>query len=295
MEAIGRVHQVTTAFLQQACLDIERNGLTSCLRLPSLSKYRDLFGGPSSNIPRLARSSISKHTEMAPPLPGRLPLGDPKGVKRPAGLRMSKPLASLTGVQPDMHYTTDCFNAVLGAVTRNVAPKPYDPGSNKRKRVAVSPGPEPGLTNSRTSTAATNDFRFGISKGCEDTPANQPCGNLWSHGDVDMNPQTVDPIFVLPDRTNSSTSSPAPRGAITEPFTGSSHTSPSLGLGNTPEENRIDLRQFQGRVATPLWQSTEEGLFARITETIAQYSGDGNDPWALLNGEHNWGGGASTN
>ncbi|UKZ81244.1 hypothetical protein TrVFT333_009016 [Trichoderma virens FT-333] len=118
MEAIGRLHQVTTAFLQQACLDIERNGLTSCLRLPSLSKYRDLFGGPASNIPRLARSSVSQHTEMSSPLPGRLPLGQPKGHRRPSGLRMN------------------CFNAILGAVTRNVAPKTFDPVNNKRKRVA---------------------------------------------------------------------------------------------------------------------------------------------------------------
>ncbi|RFU78140.1 binuclear zinc transcription factor [Trichoderma arundinaceum] len=296
MEAIGRVHQVTTAFLQQACLDIERNGLTSSLRLPSLSKYRDLFGGPASNIPRLARSSVSKHTEMSSPLPGRLPLGTPKGVRRPAGLRMSKPLASLTGVQPELHHTTDCFNAVLGAVTRNVAPKPHDSVGHKRKRVAVSPGPESGMmAKPGTSGTSASDFRFNISEGCANTPANQACGNLWPPGGVDMNPQAVDPIFVLPDRSNSSVSSPIQRGTGTEPFSGSSHTSPSLGLGNTPEENRIDLRQFRGRIATPIWQSTEEGLFNHITETIAQLSGDGNDPWALLNGEHNWNGGATTN
>ncbi|EHK17060.1 uncharacterized protein TRIVIDRAFT_112751, partial [Trichoderma virens Gv29-8] len=266
MEAIGRLHQVTTAFLQQACLDIERNGLTSCLRLPSLSKYRDLFGGPASNIPRLARSSVSQHTEMSSP--------------------MSKPLASLTGIQPELNHTTDCFNAILGAVTRNVAPKTFDPVNNKRKRVAVSPGPDAGITTiPRTSGIAEGEFRFSISKGALDTPANRACGNLFP-GEVDMNTNTqaVDPIFVLPDRTNSSASSPIQRGAGTEPFSASSHTSPSLGLGNTPEENRIDLRQFQGRISTPLWHSTEEGLFNHITETIAQYSGDGNDPWAVAKG-----------
>ncbi|KAL7934443.1 hypothetical protein V8C35DRAFT_28119 [Trichoderma chlorosporum] len=297
MEAVGRTHQVTTAFLQQACLDIERNGLTSCLRLPSLSKYRDLFGGPSSNIPRLARTSVSQHTEMSPPLPGRLPLGAPKGHRRPAGLRMNKPLASLTGIQPPLTHTTDCFNAILGAVTRNVAPKDFDPVSHKRKRVAASPGPEAGMAvNPKMPGMAAKEFRFSLSKGAMDTPANHPCGNLFP-GEVDMsmNTQAVDPIFVLPDRTNSSASSPIQRGTITEPFSASSHTSPSLGLGNTPEENRIDLRQFQGRISTPLWQSTEEGLFNHITETIAQYSGDGNDPWALLNGEQNNWNGATMN
>ncbi|UKZ95512.1 uncharacterized protein TrAFT101_010348 [Trichoderma asperellum] len=288
MEAIGRVHMVTTAFLQQACLDIERNGLTSSLKLPSLAKYRDLFGGPASSIPLLARSSISKHTEMSPPLPGRLPLGMPKGNRRPTNLRMSKPLGSLTGVIPDVHHTTDCFNAILGAVTRNVAPKQPAPVSNKRRRVAVSPVPEPVMTaNSKASgTSAAGYFRYNIS--------DQACGTLWSQGEMDMNIQVVDPIFTLPDRTTSSESSPAQRGAGTEPFSGSSHTSPGLGLGNTPEENRIDLRQFQGRIATPIWQSTEEGLFNHITETIAQFSGDGDDPWAILNGENNWNGGTTT-
>lgn len=288
MEAIGRIHMVTTAFLQQACLDIERNGLTSSLKLPSLAKYRDLFGGPASSIPLLARSSISKHTEMSPPLPGRLPLGMPKGNRRPTNLRMSKPLGSLTGVIPEVHHTTDCFNAILGAVTRNVAPKPSAPVSNKRRRVAVSPVPEPVMTaNSKASgTLGANHFRYNIS--------DQACGTLWSQGEMDMNVQVVDPIFTLPDRTTSSESSPAQRGAGTEPFSGSSHTSPGLGLGNTPEENRIDLRQFQGRISTPIWQSTEEGLFNHITETIAQFSGDGDDPWAILNGENNWNGGTTT-
>jgi hypothetical protein len=110
---------------------------------------------------------------------------------------------------------------------------------------------------------------------------------------MEMNVQgPVDPIFALPDRTTSSESSPAQRG--TEPFSGSSNTSPGLGLGNTPEENRIDLRQFQGRIATPIWQSTEEGLFNHITETIAQFSGDGDDPWAILSGENSWNGGTTT-
>lgn len=298
MEAIGRVHMVTTAFLQQACLDIERNGLTSSLKLPSLSKYRNLFGGPASSIPLLARSSVSKHTEMSPPLPGRLPLGMPKGYRRPTGMRMSKPLGSLTGVQPETRHTTDCFNAILGAVTRNVAPKqPAPVVNNKRRRVAESPVPEPAMTaNSKASgTSAASNFRYNISGGCVETSANQACGNLWPQGEIDLNIQgVIEPIFALPDRTTSSESSPAQRGAGTEPFSGSSHTSPGLGLGNTPEENRIDLRQFQGRIATPIWQNTEEGLFNHITETIAQFSGDGDDPWAILNGDNSWDGGTTT-
>ncbi|KAK1237063.1 hypothetical protein MKX07_000485 [Trichoderma sp. CBMAI-0711] len=48
MEAISRIHLITSAFLQQACLDIDKNGLSSIIKLPNLYQYRDLFGGPAS-------------------------------------------------------------------------------------------------------------------------------------------------------------------------------------------------------------------------------------------------------
>ncbi|KAK1674563.1 hypothetical protein BDP55DRAFT_612092, partial [Colletotrichum godetiae] len=76
MEAIGRRHIITQAFLQQIFMDIERNGLSGVIDLPNLANYKNLFGWTSSNIPLLARTSISKHTEIQPPLPGRLPLGN---------------------------------------------------------------------------------------------------------------------------------------------------------------------------------------------------------------------------
>ncbi|PKK49291.1 hypothetical protein CI102_5732, partial [Trichoderma harzianum] len=65
MEAMGRIHMITCAFLQQACLDIDNNGLSGSIKLPILYQYRNLFGGPASNIPLLARSPISRHTQMS--------------------------------------------------------------------------------------------------------------------------------------------------------------------------------------------------------------------------------------
>ncbi|EHK20134.1 uncharacterized protein TRIVIDRAFT_122942, partial [Trichoderma virens Gv29-8] len=65
MEAVGRIHMVTCAFMQQACLDIDNNGLSGRIKLPILYQYRNLFGGPASNIPLLARSPISRHTQMS--------------------------------------------------------------------------------------------------------------------------------------------------------------------------------------------------------------------------------------
>ncbi|KAL2752749.1 hypothetical protein ACRALDRAFT_1052542 [Sodiomyces alcalophilus JCM 7366] len=74
MEAISRSHYITRSFLQQLCADVERNGLGSIIRLPSLAEYRNPFGWPCSNIPLLARNHLTKHTDIQTPLPGRLPL-----------------------------------------------------------------------------------------------------------------------------------------------------------------------------------------------------------------------------
>ncbi|KAI2466576.1 hypothetical protein F4781DRAFT_434250 [Annulohypoxylon bovei var. microspora] len=80
MEALGRSHSITRAFLLQVVVDIERNGIQHIARLPRLDRISDDFGTKiSHNIPLLARSSISRHSEVQPPLPGRLPLGGPVG------------------------------------------------------------------------------------------------------------------------------------------------------------------------------------------------------------------------
>lgn len=83
MEAIGRQHKITRAFLHQAILDIERNGLTTSVKIPWFAKYANgenlMY---THNIPLLARSSVSRHSKIQPPLPGRLPLGNPVGTLR---------------------------------------------------------------------------------------------------------------------------------------------------------------------------------------------------------------------
>lgn len=104
--------------------------------------------------------------------------------------------------------------------------------------------------------------------------------------------------FTLPDRTgSSSSSSPAYRSGIgtdTQQSGSSSHTSPSMlgGLGNTAEENRIDLRQFQGRVsAPPQWDMSEPFFFGDVsdemlTEALGQ-AGSG-EPWSFLTADIQW-------
>lgn len=217
MEAIGRKHEITCAFLQQACLDIERNGLRAVFQFPALDQYRNLFdGNVGSNVPLISRSSISRHSKVTPVLPGRLPLNNPQGKIVPDRLRMGKGNPQMASGEVEKHahelINADSFQSVLGAVTRNVGSNTAADGNeNKRKRTS------PGLS----AQSATS------------------------------------PCFILPDRTNSSTSSPAHRAGLffSPDHSGSSHTSPPL-LGNTPEEMRIDLRALQ-EGNPPAWQAAQ--------------------------------------
>ncbi|KAK2592529.1 hypothetical protein QQS21_009774 [Conoideocrella luteorostrata] len=271
MEAIGRKHEMTCAFLQQACLDIERNNLKSVLKLPTLEKYRGSFGpSPNSNIPLISRSSVSRHTKITPVLPGRLPLNKPQGKIMPRHSRLDKgdPPFGPTENQPvDRNFlNTDCFQPVLGAVTRNVGAGPSDRTDNKRKR--TSPNPAIGIMSSSVDSRVGPEIEF-----------NDQTSLLSSGIGLDMLNPTNDASFVLPDRTNSSTSSPAyrPGNSGSEPFTGSSYTTPS-GLGNTPEENRIDLRTFQDRMPQ-IWQaaqmqSMQDAMFtSSVTEALFNMAG----------------------
>ncbi|RYP79748.1 hypothetical protein DL770_006537 [Monosporascus sp. CRB-9-2] len=80
MEVIGRDHAITRAFLRQVLLDIDHNGIGHMVRTPRLDRMSEVLGAQvSNNIPMLARSRISRHTDVQPPLPGRLPLERPVG------------------------------------------------------------------------------------------------------------------------------------------------------------------------------------------------------------------------
>ncbi|KAI1327890.1 hypothetical protein F5Y16DRAFT_182741 [Xylariaceae sp. FL0255] len=78
MAALSRLHMITRSFLRQAILDIEYNGIQDIIQA---SKVADLNAEPetANNIPLLARSRITRHSDAQSPLPGRLPLGNPIG------------------------------------------------------------------------------------------------------------------------------------------------------------------------------------------------------------------------
>lgn len=263
MEAIARVHTITRTFLQQACLDIEKNGLSSVIQVPSLRKYRNAFGPSRSRIPMLARSSVAEHTGASPIL---------FASNFTQEKRMDAEESRLDKVASAMSLGKTCYSAVLGAAARNVEPAGRsDPETNKRKRTGESPGPEV-MANMRNK----DPLHLNLNPNFRGT-------GMWP---ASFSPRMASGAISLPDRTNSSAaSSPAHQGSnqgsYTKTVSGSSHTSPDIGLGNSAEENRIDLRAFQERISTPIWQSTEETLFAQMAANTIPL-GDG-DPWGILN------------
>lgn len=308
MEAIGRTHQITKALLQQACHDIERNSLGSKIRFPALARYRDSTLQEFASIPLLARNSVSRHAKIMPVLPGRLPLENPVGVRAEerGGARGTEAMVKkLIG--------SDCFQPVIGAVSRSVsrpAPQPIVKDvtdtytTNKRRRTSGSPGP-PDMERGPHFMPNTNA-----------THSNPAGAAPWvAHSNSYNN------IFPLPDRsTPSSASSPAHNntgsggGSVhtvgISGHSGSSHESPPggagaaimsglgtstiFGLGNTPEENRIDLRMFHERTITPMWSSEEEMFAAQIAQTMASNGdipGSLNTSWNFFTGDiqPNWG------
>lgn len=77
MDAIGKEHIITRSFLRQAVLDIQRNNIITDVEIPWFDKYAQEPTPCGHNIPLLARSSVSRHSRVQPPLPGRLPLNNP--------------------------------------------------------------------------------------------------------------------------------------------------------------------------------------------------------------------------
>ncbi|KAI9167403.1 binuclear zinc transcription factor [Paramyrothecium foliicola] len=291
MEAIGRAHKITRAFLQQTCLDIERHDLASLFKVTRLMKYRELFGKAQSNIPLLARSSISKATTYAGLIHS---MGRDPGIPTDArdglnaggqqnGEGMADTLGNLVqedGPQKNFEELL-CFQPIVGVVSRNMQPPPPMSQSNhKRKRVSPSPTPDP----------ASDNVMIGVYPRRAGAYEQQRMGRSvvesWTMNNGNLYNQTVPGTVAIPDRTNSTaSSSPQNRNTGTETLSGSSHTSPGIGLGNTAEENKVDLRPFLGRIPTPIWQATEETLFGQADQ-VDFTNGEYNDPWGNMHGNN---------
>lgn len=206
MEALGRNHSITRAFLRQVVVDIERNDLGNIVRLPRLDRLSGELGLQiSHNIPLLARSSVSRHTQPQPPLPGRLPLGNPVG----------KPLNDEYRQTEYGTWTTE-FQVYDRNVHGPPRSEPSQPGgNNKRRRMSRSnetrntmDSPDRGGSTSWTST---NTNPTTTSTPPNDTmPAHsRQCGGGYAtNSNVEFN---------LPHRTGSPQVT-NPEAAATGPF-----------------------------------------------------------------------------
>ncbi|KAG5968154.1 hypothetical protein E4U58_001971 [Claviceps cyperi] len=223
MEAIGRKHPITNAFLQQAFLDIERNDLARMLRFSTVDTFRRFFDGSvGSVIPLITRSSVSRHSKVKPVLPGRLPLSNPQGNIAPGGCRPMDSGNEQRIAEPGKNYNysshdfvnANRFQPVLGAVTRNVS-------------AGASPAADP--TESRKRRRPPDSSATSAS-------------------------------IILPDRTTSSTSTSSPaqgQGHAPSPtdLSRSSHTT-TPGPDNFQEEKRLDLRSFEEQ-AYRVWPAAQ--------------------------------------
>ncbi|TFA98784.1 hypothetical protein CCMA1212_009320 [Trichoderma ghanense] len=240
MEAISRIHMITSAFLQQACLDIDKNGLSGIIKLPNLYQYRDLFGGPASSIPLMARSPISKHTQMSSPLPGRLPLDKPLGHLRPMNIRMTKSVPLLTGVTAAMSRLdiTDCFRPSMGAISRNLEPRSTE-NRHKRKR--------------QLSTAQLSTHISGESVGEMGLP--KPPGIAHStHPPMNSEREQIEGGSHFLSQTNPSSFAPLPLGEA-----GSSEVGPGASHGVAKE---ADMSRYQSHTPLTAWQSIDNETLA---------------------------------
>lgn len=287
MEAVSRTHKITRAFLQQASLDIERNGLGVHVHVPALKKYRTAFSQQKSTVPVLARSSVTKHSGTEPLISSYQHFQPSPSMKQTASTPSQPKYDFRKGEEGNI--SRECFSAILGAVSRNVAvPDNVDPTTHKRKRTSGSPEPERmGVINKTTSLWGKPSV--------DSTDNSRTTGAPWSSMKGHYGNSFVMANMSLPDRTNSSVaSSPANQGSGLRTVSDSSHTSPDvgvgMGLGNTAEENRVDLRAFQDRISTPIWQSIDETFFEQFVETMVTNAlpSDGSDPWGILNSDINW-------
>ncbi|KAF6839757.1 binuclear zinc transcription factor [Colletotrichum plurivorum] len=302
MEGIGRKHLITQAFLQQVFMDVQRNGLSGVIDLPNLDNYKHTFGWTYSNIPLLARSSVSKHTEVQPPLPGRLPLGNPKGTAYDHYNRMDD------GVQG-----TGCHGQVVSRAPFTVVHVPPGEASlennpNKRKRTSMTASPD-----ADHGTAGVYSETFPSNSNVQSAPPPSSNGVDGAGGFATglLRASGFMSKTSLPHRTNSG--APSPTSVLNQSTPSQSASSrttpPEFDPGSTSTDNGvsgdsvsandgfseiIDITSIRNHVvgATSTWDS--RGLqYAPSTDAISFADLEavaGIDPWSMLTslGDMDW-------
>lgn len=274
---------ITQRFLRQVCRDIERNNLTSMMKFPVLTKFQESCNQEDDYIPVIARSQVVKFSRE----PGVFfqALRGEKTVHSENADAEARPVNNEpSALGPPFSYSETvsmtCYQGLVGAASRNL---------------------KADLTTEATDYLGTWGTS-GVGRAPDKTPPPLASGiepsrnkhteahsyvKRWIPRPTGTNGQVPPFGDALPDRTNSSASTPQNRGARTETQPTSSHTSPTTGQGNEADDGRDDFCTFPGHSNIPMWQATGAD-FELQAEGAGVYAmpGDGTDPWDML-GMHN--------
>lgn len=220
MEAIGRQNKITLNFLRQAIHELKEAGLDGFVRVPNIPpQAADPITGeqqPCGQIPLFARSRVSKRTTgILPPLPGRLPLNKPMGI-RPPSMRFLESLEKYSNIVDPQ--------TLLSNITESDGR-----ATAKRRRVNMSPEPPAAmrLGGDNDNLSWCQHVPIEEVSSSADTPIDSTKSSA-SH-------QTAQDVaqFNLPHRANSSTRGSSPSAVATSSSTSlSSGTSPGQAMNN---------------------------------------------------------------
>ncbi|KAI0969413.1 hypothetical protein F4678DRAFT_440345 [Xylaria arbuscula] len=183
MEAIGRTHSVTRSFLRQAVLDIEQNGLQDIVNLPRITRLnRNLNTPVTHNVPLLARTKMSRHSEAQPPIPGLL-IGKTTPNNSPSSWTRLGHNTGSAGAGPDVHAHkrrktgtpasnsspyTDSSASNGSSLPFSYLPIRSEPTPTSDHHTIETPTPgstmntEPSSSKQSTTTINTNQNRIGV-------------------------------------------------------------------------------------------------------------------------------------
>ncbi|KAI0024836.1 hypothetical protein F4780DRAFT_479255 [Xylariomycetidae sp. FL0641] len=206
MEAIGREHTITRAFLRQIVLDIERNGIQHLVRVPQYAAGGSTGNSAaaaapltSHNIPLLARSKVSRHSGGAQPvLPGRLPLGNPVGNVVATTADDADADEERVGwacpYNSSHHPQPSAFGDATTSSSSGPPPPPTNHNNNHKRRrtstaspaATATTGTEPQQQQSSSSSSSAASWGFQAASAC--ASSSSPAENHHHHHHQQQHP-----------------------------------------------------------------------------------------------------------
>ncbi|KFA46796.1 hypothetical protein S40293_06789 [Stachybotrys chartarum IBT 40293] len=282
-EATAWAVPITRRFIRQVCRDIERNNLTSMMKFPVLTKFRESFNQEDDYIPVIARSHVVEFSRE-PGVFFQTLLGE-KTVHSENADADARPVNNEpSALDPPFSYSEavsmTCYQGLVGAASRNLE---TDLTTEAADYLGTWGTSGVGCALDKTTPSLASGIEPSRNKHMDA----HSYVKRWIPRPTGTNGQAPPFGDALPDRTNSSASSPQNRGARTETQSTSSHTSPTTGQSNKADDGKDDFCTFPGHSNIPMSQATGAD-FALQTEGAGVYAmpGDGIDPWDML-GMHN--------